>query len=340
MNASHSDAPHGPPLLRAGPDKLLACSLSPVLHSGAGKQHMTSTLPAGPPIDVQNLTCWFGKTRALNAVTLQVPCGGVFGLVGRNGAGKTTLIKHILGLYRSPSGTVRVLGTSPAADPVRVLSRIGYLSEFLDLPLWMRVDELLRYSRAFYPGWDAGYAEDLRRQLDLDPGARLKTLSKGQQAKAGLLVALAFRPELLVLDEPSSGLDPVARRDILETILRSAGQEGRTVFFSSHLLDEVERIADRVAMIHQGSIALCGQLADVLQSHSRWKVRFASAPAAAPSIDGALQVTGTGQEWEVACAGPAEAVAAALAGIGATVVERRPMSLDEIFLAKIGPGEL
>src|SRR5579862_7485454 len=102
------------------------------------------TLNPGPiaPIHIANLTCWFGKTRALDRVNLEVPRGGVFGLVGRNGAGKTTLIKHILGLYRSTTGTVRVLGGSPAADPVGVLSRIGYLSEFLDLPLWMRLDEL------------------------------------------------------------------------------------------------------------------------------------------------------------------------------------------------------
>jgi ABC-2 type transport system ATP-binding protein len=271
-------------------------------------------------------------------VSLEVPKGGVFGLMGKNGAGKTTLIKHILGLYRPAEGTVRVLGRSPSAEPVEALKRLGYLSEFLDLPLWMRVDELLRYSRAFYATWDPDYAEALRRQLDLDPAARLKNLSKGQQAKAGLLVALAFRPDLLVLDEPSSGLDPVARRDILETILRAAGEEGRTVFFSSHLLDEVERIANRVAMIHEGRIVFSGSLADIQKSHSHWRVRLVAPNSPPPAWEGVLQASGAGQDWELSCQGQPEALAAAFARTGATVLERRSMRLDEVFLARVAPN--
>jgi ABC-2 type transport system ATP-binding protein len=116
----------------------------------------------------------------------------------------------------------------------------------------MRVDELLRYTAAFYPKWDMAYAEDLRRQFGLDPRAKIKTLSRGENAKAGLLIALAYRPELLLLDEPSSGLDPVVRRDILEAIIRTVADEGRTVFFSSHLLEEVERVADDMAMMFNG----------------------------------------------------------------------------------------
>src|SRR4029453_9280505 len=142
------------------------------------------------------------------------------------------------------------------ADPVGVLSRTGYLSEYRDLPGWMRVDELLRYTQAFYPRWDPQYANALRGQFSLDPAARVRSLSQGQQAKAGLIVALAFRPELLLLDEPSSGLDPVVRRDILEAIIRTVADEGRTVLFSSHLLDEVERVSDQIAMIHRGRIVL------------------------------------------------------------------------------------
>src|SRR5262249_43351922 len=160
-----------------------------------------------------------------------VPRGAVFGLVGANGAGKTTLIKHVLGLLRAAAGSVRVFGRDPVADPVGVLSHVGYLSEEPDLPGWMRVAELLRYTRAFYPGWDDAYAERLRRDFGLDPAARVKHLSKGQRARAGLLIALAYRPDLLVLDEPSTGLDPVVRRDILEAIIRTVAEEGRTVLF-------------------------------------------------------------------------------------------------------------
>ena len=148
---------------------------------------------------------------------------------------------------------MRVFGLDPVADPVGVLSRIGYLSEENDLPGWMRVDELIRYSRAFYPAWDDAYAEELRQAFALDPAAKIKNLSKGQKARAGLLIALAYRPELLVLDEPSSGLDPIVRRDILGAVIRTIADEGRTVLFSSHLLEEVEQVADHVTMIHQGT---------------------------------------------------------------------------------------
>src|SRR3989338_8634044 len=170
-------------------------------------------------INVSELTRRFGATMALASVSLVLPRGAVYGLVGANGAGKTTLIKHVLGLLRAESGSVRVFGLDPVAEPVAVLSRIGYLSEENDIPGWMRVDELLRYSRAFYPAWDDGYAEALRQAFALDPTATIRTLSKGQKARAGLLVALAFRPELLVLDEPSSGLDPIVRRDILAAVI-------------------------------------------------------------------------------------------------------------------------
>jgi ABC-2 type transport system ATP-binding protein len=218
-------------------------------------------------IRVSELTRRFGARTALDSVSLSVPRGAVYGLVGANGAGKTTLIKHVLGLLRAQSGSVHVFGMDPVADPVGVLSRTGYLSEENDLPDWMSVDELVRYTRALYPGWDNAYAEELRRAFALDPASRIKTLSKGQKARAGLLVALAHRPELLVLDEPSSGLDPIVRRDILGAVVRTLADEGRTVLFSSHLLEEVEQVADHVTMIHQGTIALSAPLREIRESH-------------------------------------------------------------------------
>jgi len=220
-----------------------------------------------PVIDVSQLTRRFGAKTALAAVSVSVPRGAVYGLVGANGAGKTTLIKHVLGLLRPESGSVRVFGKDPVAEPVAVLSRIGYLSEENDLPGWMTVGELVRYSRALYPGWDDAYAEELRQMFALDGTARIKTLSKGQKARAGLLIALAYRPELLVLDEPSSGLDPIVRRDILGAVMRTIAGEGRTVLFSSHLLEEVEQVADHVTMISEGKIVLSGPLAAIKESH-------------------------------------------------------------------------
>ena len=218
-------------------------------------------------VAITNLVRQFGSKAVLKGVSLDVPRGSVFGLVGENGAGKTTLIKHILGLLRAQAGVVRVFGIDPVADPVSVLGRIGYLSEQPDLPGWMRVDELIRYTRPFHPKWDAAYAEEMREQFGLDPSARIKTLSKGQRAKLGLLTAQAHRPDLLLLDEPSSGLDPIVRRDILEAVIRTVSDEGRTVFFSSHLLEEIERVSDQIAILHQGKIVLCGTLDEIKQQH-------------------------------------------------------------------------
>ncbi len=220
-----------------------------------------------PVVSVTDLTRRFGAKAALDSVSLELTRGVVYGLVGVNGAGKTTLIRHLLGLLKAESGSVRVFGLDPVEDPVGVLSRIGYLSEENDLPEWMSVAELIRYSRAFYPKWDDAYAEELRRAFALDPGAKIKTLSKGQKARAGLLIALAYRPELLVLDEPSSGLDPIVRRDILGAVIRTVADEGRTVLFSSHLLDEVEQVADHVTMISHGRIVLSARLDELRESH-------------------------------------------------------------------------
>ncbi|MBI3792774.1 MAG: ABC transporter ATP-binding protein [Gemmatimonadetes bacterium] len=227
-----------------------------------------------PVIAVTSLTRRFPSGTALDDITLALPPGAVYGLVGANGAGKTTLIKHLLGLLRAERGSVRVFGLDPVAEPVAVLSRIGYLSEENDLPGWMRVDELIRYTRAFYPAWDDAYAEELRSAFALDPAARIGTMSKGQKARAGLLIALAYRPELLILDEPSSGLDPIVRRDILGAVMRNVAHEGRTVLFSSHLLDEVEEVADHVTMLAAGRIMLSAPLADVRGAHASLDAAF------------------------------------------------------------------
>ncbi len=287
-------------------------------------------------VAVTALTRRFGSKTALDEVSLYVPRGGVFGLVGENGAGKTTLIKHILGLLRAESGTVRVFGKDPVADPVGVLGTIGYLSEQPDLPGWMRVEELMRYTQAFYPKWDMAYAEKLREQFGLSPAARLKTLSKGQQAKAGLLAAQAHRPDLLLLDEPSSGLDPIVRRDILEAVIRTVADEGRTVFFSSHLLEEIERVADHVAMLHQGKLVLCGPLDEIKTQHRCFTLRFAGSQEKAPRITGALSVSGRGREWSVMCNGTRVELPAIAAGMGAEIVHEHAPSLNEIFVALAG----
>ena len=282
-------------------------------------------------VAVTSLSRRFGSKAALNDVSLHVPRGCVFGLVGENGAGKTTLIKHILGFLRAAAGQVRVFGLDPVSDPVSVLGRIGYLSEQPDLPDWMRVQEFMRFTEAFYPKWDARYAEQLRGQFGLDPSARLRILSKGQRAKLGLLAAQAHRPELLLLDEPSSGLDPIVRRDILEAVIRTVSDEGRTVFFSSHLLEEIERVSDHIAMLHQGRLVLCGPLEQIKAQHRRVTICFDAQLYEPPRVPGALAVTGTGREWTVFC----NATQIRLPDIGARIVSEDDASLSDIFVATV-----
>ena len=284
-------------------------------------------------ISITGLHKSFQRNPVLKDVTLHVPQGCVFGLVGENGAGKTTTIRHILGLLRPDEGAVSVCGADPVKDPVKVLSQVGYLSELRDLPGWMRVDELMSYTQAFYPNWDISFAETLREDFGLDPAKRIKHLSQGQQAKAGLLVALAYRPELLVLDEPSSGLDPVVRRDMLEVIIRRVANEGRTVFFSSHLLDEIERVCDHLAMIHQGELRLTGRLDDLRESYCLFTIQFDHALTEKPSIAKSLEVTGQGRHWKVLSGQPFQSVEQEIEALGAQMIDRATPGIDQIFFA-------
>ena len=284
-------------------------------------------------VEIRGVSRRFGRKLALDNVSLSVPAGTVLGLVGENGAGKTTLIRHVLGLLKAETGSVRLFGRDPVRDPVGVLSRIGYLSEEPDLPGWMRVHELIRYVSAFYPTWDAAYAEKLRREFALDPLAKIKHLSKGQRARAGLLAALAYRPDLLLLDEPSSGLDPIVRRDILGAIIRTIAEQGRTVLFSSHLLSEVERVSDQIAMIKSGRVLFCDTLDGIRSRYCRVVLRLDDPRDRPPKLDSALSWQGGGREWTAVCAAPADQIAAEALLQGAQIVERFPLDLDEIFVA-------
>jgi len=288
-----------------------------------------------PVIAVNNVCRRYGSKLALADVSFTVRRGGVLGLVGANGAGKTTLIKHVLGLLRARTGTVQVFGLDPVPHSVEVLGRLGYLSEDRDLPPWMSVTELVRYSQAFYPGWDATYAEKLRQRFQLLPDARIRTLSNGELAKAGLLVALAHRPELLVLDEPSSGLDPIVRREILEAVVRSVADEGRTVLFSSHLLDEIARVSDYVAMMAYGRLVLQAPLHEVLETHRRVVVRLAHATRDLRQLPGALTVSGGPNEWTVICNGNRQAFLDQLHGLNGQVLEENGATFEEIFHARV-----
>jgi ABC-2 type transport system ATP-binding protein len=287
-------------------------------------------------VDVQGLSRQFGPTTALDAVDFRATQGLVHGLVGVNGAGKTTLIKHLLGLLRPTRGSVRMFGLDPVRHPVEVLRRVGYLSEYRELPEWMRIDELLRYTQAYYPSWDTTYARELLDTFGLDGKRKVAGLSQGMRAQTGLVVAVAHRPEILILDEPSSGLDAVVRRDILDAIVRTVADEGRTVIFSSHLLDEVERMSDHVTMIHDGKVVLNGSVEDIRGVHSVTGLTFAQRLDRLPKLDGTLTATGSGRTWSVVHKTPVEELRNAVAPLGGELGESRSATLEEIFVARVG----
>lgn len=293
-----------------------------------------------PVAEIDNLSRSFGKLVALNGVSFVVQPGLVYGLVGANGAGKTTLIKHLLGLLRAKQGSVRVFGLDPVKNPVAVLQKIGYLSEQRDLPDWMKIAELMKYTAAFHPNWDATYANELLQRFELDPSKKIKNLSKGMRAQVGLIAAVAHRPELLLLDEPSTGLDAVVRKDILNAIIRTVADDGRTAIFSSHLLDEVELMSDHVVMIDKGNLVLSGELDEIKSGHQLMSARFPDQTTQVPSLPGLLSAESQGNTWKIVCNGESERVLAGVDQLGGEVVSSRGATLQEIFIARVGRDRL
>jgi ABC-2 type transport system ATP-binding protein len=200
-----------------------------------------------------NDVCWQAdKSFELRDLTLRVPTGSIYGFLGPNGSGKTTTIRIFMGMIRAERGDVRVLDRSVPADMKSILARVGYVPERPHVYPALTVGEQIRYHSSFFRVWDRGWAEELRKRLDLDPGRKISRMSKGETGKLLLLLALAQRPSLLVLDEPTEGLDPVVRRDVLAAVLDYVSDTGATVFISSHLVHELERICDWVGVMDQG----------------------------------------------------------------------------------------
>jgi ABC-2 type transport system ATP-binding protein len=205
-------------------------------------------------IDIQAVCKSFRSTSVLRGVTLRVASGKTFAFLGRNAAGKTTLIRMLLGLLQRDEGSIQVLGLDPQVDPIELRRRVGYLAEDQTMYGWMTVEEIARFMAPFYPTWDHDLALRYIRDFELPPKTKIKHLSKGQNVRLGLVLALAHRPELVILDDPALGLDPIMRKQFNRDLITHLQGEGRTVFYSSHLLYEVEPVADEVAILHEGRI--------------------------------------------------------------------------------------
>lgn len=211
-------------------------------------------------IETIQLSKKFGSAEGVDGLTFHVPEGSIFAYLGPNGAGKTTTIKTFMNILEPSSGSATVLGLdSRQLNPAR-LQQIGYVSENQELPLWMTLEYFLRYCQGFYPGWDPGLCEDLLRRLELPLQKKLKHLSRGMRMKAALLSSIVYRPKLLVLDEPFSGLDPLVRDELVEAILGIAADHNWTVFVSSHDLAEIENLATHVAYLDRGRLQFSEEL--------------------------------------------------------------------------------
>jgi ABC-2 type transport system ATP-binding protein len=230
-------------------------------------------------IEIRDLHYRPGRGFALRDLTVTVPTGSVYGFLGPNGAGKTTTMKLVTGLLRPRSGSLRVLGRDVPRRAAQVLADVGYVPEAPHLYQSLRVGEAIRYHAAFYPRWDAALADDLGRRLDFPHDRKLSALSKGEMRKLMLLLALAHRPPLLVLDEPTDGLDPVTRRELLDVLLETVRRGDTTVFLSSHLVHELEPFCDWIAVLDKGTLVAESRTAELRDAVKRLRVDGAAPPS-------------------------------------------------------------
>ena len=221
-----------------------------------------------PVIETERLTRRFGRNEAVSDLSFQVPGGSIYALLGPNGAGKSTTIKVLMNLLDPTAGHASVLGVRSTNLRAEDMTRIGYVSENQKLPAWMTVEQLLAFCKPLYPGWDDALCAELVRRFDLPARQAIRSFSRGMKMKAATVTALAFRPRLLVLDEPFSGLDPLVRDDIVEGMLEMAGKGEWSVLVSSHDLSEIENLADYVGFIRQGRM-IASEPLESLQQHFR-----------------------------------------------------------------------
>jgi ABC-2 type transport system ATP-binding protein len=219
----------------------------------------------------------FGGTKVLDRLNLEVPEASVYALVGPNGAGKTTTIKILMNILRPTSGSSEALGTDSRKLEPRHFAQIGYVSENQEMPEWMTVEYLLAYLKPFYPTWDDARAQELVRQFDLPRDRKLRHLSRGMRMKAALASSLAYRPRLIVLDEPFSGLDPLVRDEFIQGLMESA--EGATIFVSSHDLAEIESFASHVGYLDRGRLQLSEEMSSLAARFREIEITLPTLPA-------------------------------------------------------------
>lgn len=289
-------------------------------------------------IETSALRKAFKGQTALNGLDLKVPVGSIFGFLGRNGAGKTTTIKLLMGILNSDSGIARVFGlpVSETGNAIEARRRIGFVSEEKELYPYMTVEQIVRFTRPFFPKWRNDLEQRYLNMFELPPKRKIPDLSKGMRSKLMLLLAISRGAELLILDEPTDGLDPAAVEDVLRELVALSASEEITIFFSSHQLAEVEQIADHIAIIDHGRAIVQGSLDDLKARYRRLHIVFQEEPRTPVQwTDGIEHLRQEGRSVSILASRNVDGLVEQARSIPGTSVEQFPVTLKEIFLEHV-----
>jgi ABC-2 type transport system ATP-binding protein len=284
-------------------------------------------------IQTDRLTRYFASTCAVDQISLSVPRGAVCALLGRNGSGKSTLVRMLMGMLIPTRGSATILDNDIRKISPQTRARIGYIAEGHPLIDWMRVRDLESFQKSFYPNWDAHLFRKVTDHFALQPRARAHHLSRGQRAGLSLALVLATRPELLIMDDPALGLDPVARRTLLEAMILMTRDAGHTIFFTSHELVDVERVADYLAIIDRSILRVCCPLEVFRNRISRIRLTFAASVPQLPILPGLLESKRDGRTLTLLLADPNGLARSQFAALSPLNVEGLPVSLEDAILA-------
>src|SRR3954468_6789070 len=283
-------------------------------------------------IATERLTKHYGERRVVDSLNLRVPQGSVYGLLGRNGAGKSTVIKMLMGMVRPDSGQATLLGEDAETLSDATRARIAYLAEGHPFYGWMTIDDAVKFTRAFYPRWNDMLVDQILDHFELRRKQKIRRLSCGQRAQVSLALAVAPDPELLVLDDPTLGLDTVVRRDFLESLIQIIQRQGRTILFSSHILGDVERVADRIGIMVNGVLRVDCRTESFRESVRKLVLEFAGYPPEAPNVPRLVSSRVMGNSLELVLVGYDEAQREAVEALGPLSIEVLDLNLEDAFI--------